>query len=300
MKRIKPSSEEKITILQNGMELVDFAKADKVPYRISCHSKYVYGQSLSHWNQDFEITCMFDGKADFYTDGVCRTIESPGIHIVNPGSIHYVVTRMKNYVNKYEGEFGGFTLLIDYSVLCRIIPGFEQFYFELDSRETELELSDIMLEIYHHYTEEDTVVSRLYIMSKILEIMAVLYEKCRKYKNLISVNIEKDKERTKIIIDYLNSHYNEELKQSELAKKFHFSREYFSRFFKEQTGIGCKEYITRYRLQKAKQELETSAHTIMEISIHNGFGSETQFIRWFKKIYGITPARYRKGYQEKE
>ena len=127
-----------------------------------------------------------------------------------------------------------------------------------------------------------------------LEDIALLYEKCRRRKYIVPINVQKDSERTKIILEYLNEHYNENIQQQVMAKKFHFTREYFARFFKNQTGMTFKEYLTVYRIEKAKEELLYSNKNLLDIALNNGFSNETRFISNFKKYYNQTPSRFRK------
>ena len=58
-------------------------------------------------------------------------------------------------------------------------------------------------------------------------MLIFLYENCKNERKMIKT------EKTKDILEYVNSHYNEELLVYEVAKRFGYSREYFSRFFKK-------------------------------------------------------------------
>lgn len=89
-------------------------------------------------------------------------------------------------------------------------------------------------------------------------------------------------EKTKDILEYVNNHYNEELLVYEVAKRFGYSREYFSRFLKE-IGMSFKDYLTQYRLNKSLIELELNNKTITDIAFNTGFSNETQYINSFKK-----------------
>lgn len=81
----------------------------------------------------------------------------------------------------------------------------------------------------------------------------------------------------------------------EVAQYFGFSREYFSRFFKQEIGISFKSYLTYFRLNKSLNLLKNKELTILEISSEVGFSSEIQFINSFKKYYHMTPGEYRKS-----
>ena len=108
------------------------------------------------------------------------------------------------------------------------------------------------------------------------------------------INYLKNIERMKGVIQYVENHYTEPISQSAVAQKFYFSREYFSRYFKKTCGMTFTDYVTQYRLQKAKEDLIGSSASILEIALKNGFSDERRFINSFRKWFGTTPLQYRK------
>lgn len=79
-----------------------------------------------------------------------------------------------------------------------------------------------------------------------------------------------------------------------MAEKFYFSKEYFARFFKKNTGMTFVQYLTKYRIQKARFQLIHSDASMLDIALDNGFCDDRRFILAFKSQYGITPFQYRK------
>ncbi|MOA45630.1 Bifunctional transcriptional activator/DNA repair enzyme AdaA [compost metagenome] len=104
-------------------------------------------------------------------------------------------------------------------------------------------------------------------------------------------------ERMSEIVQFINSHYTEELSLHLLADKFYVSPYYLSRFFKEATGFTFVEYLNSVRIKEAKKLLLRSSMKVNLIAKHTGFGSVTHFGRVFKQITGHTPLYYRKGKQ---
>ncbi|NOU93985.1 helix-turn-helix domain-containing protein [Paenibacillus sp. LMG 31456] len=98
------------------------------------------------------------------------------------------------------------------------------------------------------------------------------------------------------IIAYLKEHYNDNsLSQESIAREFDLSPSYLSRFIKDQTGYTQKQHIDLLRMNEAKKLLTTSNHTVKQIVEQVGYVDETNFIRKFKKMEGITPMLYRKA-----
>ena len=75
-----------------------------------------------------------------------------------------------------------------------------------------------------------------------------------------------------------------------------FSRYYFSRSFKKQTGYSFKDYLCQKRLQVAMDLLIRSNTPMREIAIESGFGSVATFNRVFREKKGCTPTQYRAIY----
>lgn len=99
---------------------------------------------------------------------------------------------------------------------------------------------------------------------------------------------------------YISSHLNENLSLHTLAKICAMSDSYFSRTFKQYTGLGVSKYIKLKRLQKAEKLLVLNKYTITEIAFDCGFNDSNYFISEFKKHRGITPLQFAKMSRENQ
>ena len=72
------------------------------------------------------------------------------------------------------------------------------------------------------------------------------------------------------------------------------SRNYFSSVFKEYTDKKYWDYLSEYRIEKAKQLLKETSKTNYEIAEKIGYKSEYHFSRKFKEIVGMVPKEYRR------
>ena len=70
-------------------------------------------------------------------------------------------------------------------------------------------------------------------------------------------------------------------------------KDYMSRKFKEEMGVGVVEYINQIRINKAKELLCNTDQTIHEVSDHIGFADQKYFSRQFKKETSLSPTEYR-------
>jgi two-component system, response regulator YesN len=69
---------------------------------------------------------------------------------------------------------------------------------------------------------------------------------------------------------------------------------YFSVLFKEQANLNFSEYVTRRRIQRAKELVISTNLPINEIAEEVGYKTSKYFIKIFKEMEGITPSTYRK------
>jgi AraC-like DNA-binding protein len=55
-----------------------------------------------------------------------------------------------------------------------------------------------------------------------------------------------------------------------------------------------KEYLSDFRVNMAREDLQNSVKSILEIALAHGFTDARGYINAFKRIYGTTPLQYRK------
>lgn len=97
------------------------------------------------------------------------------------------------------------------------------------------------------------------------------------------------------VIDYVAKHYGEEdLSVVQIAEHLHFSAVYLNVLFKQEMKMTLKQYLSYYRLEKAKQMLEQGYDKITEIAEKCGYANANYFAKVFREAAGMSPAEYRK------
>ncbi|WP_341785725.1 response regulator transcription factor [Jeotgalibacillus salarius] len=97
--------------------------------------------------------------------------------------------------------------------------------------------------------------------------------------------------------DFIDRHINRQMTLKEVAEHIHLNPSYFSVIFKDQTGLTFSEYVTRKRIQKAKQLLLTTTMPVAEIAETAGYQTAKYFNKIFKEYEGLTPGKYRKNHK---
>lgn len=94
-------------------------------------------------------------------------------------------------------------------------------------------------------------------------------------------------------LDYIDSNITKNLNLYDISNVAGFSVPHFYRLFKSLTGDTVYAYILRCRLSMAASQLIENDQPIAEIAYNYGFESHDVFTRAFRRIYGITPIKYR-------
>ncbi len=98
--------------------------------------------------------------------------------------------------------------------------------------------------------------------------------------------------RIYFITEYIKSNISQPLKISSLAEVAGYTPSYFSRYFKQVTGIPVSDYISNMKMDAAKQLLSDRITSVNEVASKLGFTDQFIFSRKFKKHFGISPKQY--------
>lgn len=103
----------------------------------------------------------------------------------------------------------------------------------------------------------------------------------------------------KVVIEkkFLDSDYN----AARLALDLSTNTRYISAVVALHTGQNFNQFINSYRLREACRKLCSSryaAYTVEEIGLSCGFASRQAFYLAFRRVYDLTPQRYRQQYRQ--
>lgn len=97
------------------------------------------------------------------------------------------------------------------------------------------------------------------------------------------IDVHSDSRQVQKVQEYINLHYQEEIRLGQLASMVGMTDVSFSRFFKLRTGKNLSDYIIDIRLGFASRLLVDSTMSIAEICYECGFNNLSNFNRIFKK-----------------
>lgn len=93
---------------------------------------------------------------------------------------------------------------------------------------------------------------------------------------------------------------NSFLSVEEIAEKAGLSVNRLNDLFKKEQGETVGRFLTRIRMEKARELLEKGMEKIPDIVDQVGYGSASYFAKVFRKVYGVSPQEYRRREKENE
>ena len=269
-----------------GNEIEFFLQTNK-PHAITCRA-HIHNTVELLFIKSGIFTAIVDGKEYPLQEGDLILFPSNAVHYVfsqsDEESAYYVIkvppTAYLNFTKINEGA--KYMLLFSLGRL-------EQ---KLLYGRQELENSDVsqLLDSMIRELEVDSFASELTVKLKAMELLLLLLRKSDKsalpqLSNSVTELIYR-------VIVYMRVHYAEDVSETELARSMGLSYSYFSRTFKEVTGMTFKKYLNKLRIDYAQKMLAKGGLSISEVATRCGYNSISYFICTYRSIVGVTPYKH--------
>ena len=260
-------------------------------------------QSITNHDHDFyELVYISDGYCLHGMAGRMTLLMAGDMFIIPPGKTHrYMCNRdVKLYNCMFKAEAFGelYSKLTEIPAVNSLrnpsFDGFMHAHLELQERSSVTQLlEDMWNECTRRQPGWDVLMtsygaSLLIHCARIFQHHVTDLQEKRSYMGYVTQALQ-----------YIDSHYQEELTIHDIAEHIGVSNDYFSRQFKQVTGIAPVEYLRRYRFARA-MELLSSGMSVTDVSHQVGFRNLCHFSREFKNQLGVTPSQYRKQYAEQQ
>lgn len=95
-----------------------------------------------------------------------------------------------------------------------------------------------------------------------------------------------------LIIRMLEDNYGRDMNLAQISEKLGMSAVYISKIFKQSTGENYSQYLTRRRMEAAKEMLLRGDMQVQEIADHLGYSQGHYFAKVFKQYCGLTPSEF--------
>lgn len=248
-----------------------------------------------HWHNAFEIILPVENYYDVIVEQEEYHLLPGEILIIPAGRNHtlhapetgrrYILLFGTGSISKLKG-YGSLLSLLNTTML--ITPSTApEIYSDIYTRIT------IMISEFFNVSDfyEFTVYSNLlYILANVAKY-ALATNRINESGSYLTH--KKHFQRFQNVLDYIDSHYAENLTLEDVAEYSGFSKYYFSRLFKDYSGYNFYDYLVMRRIKAAELLLTQPRISITEVALQSGFLSISTFNRSFKKIKGCTPGEYK-------
>ncbi|WP_246880461.1 response regulator [Sporosarcina sp. 6E9] len=107
------------------------------------------------------------------------------------------------------------------------------------------------------------------------------------------------KQSMTIAKEYIQTHFKASIALEDVAHLVNLSPNYFSNLFKEEFGETFIEFLTKIRMERAKELIEENTYSLKEISFMVGYKDPNYFSRVFKRYYQTSPKHFQDSIFEK-
>ncbi len=254
------------------------------------HSAYRNISFLAHWHKEIELI--------FIRSGCCRLSVSDQTFLARTGDCVVCESGAIHYSDSFDLDNSLDFVIFDTSILSSMFQN-PHFSRPLITREELLSygLSEELEQLISLVSRELSQKQPYY--QEIVEASL-----CR-FWNLLKRNHPRSTEHSpaenrrehmltelQSLLDYMDSHYTENISLEYAAARMNFSPSYFSRVFKNLVGINFVTYLNLVLVEQAAKQLRESSLRVTDIALDCGFNNIRTFNRVFKEITGFTPSAF--------
>ncbi|WP_059051145.1 helix-turn-helix transcriptional regulator [Paenibacillus senegalimassiliensis] len=250
-----------------------------------------------HWHEELEFAIVQEGKVKYL-------VGEDTVHLAQGEGI-FVNSRV---IHGYEA--GGRALVPNVVCSPEIISGSHQSVYQkfvypiIYSHISCLRLSnqidwqnEILQSLYHvfHLLNAREETKELDVQIELASIWRTLYlhqDDCMRSPQ--TSGFQTTQARLRMMLEFIYENYMERIRLSDIASAAKVSKSEALRCFKEGLHASPVDYLIGFRLNKARELLQTTEITVTEIASKVGFEEVGYFARMFKKTYGVTPKHVRR------
>ncbi|MGN1193333.1 MAG: AraC family transcriptional regulator [Dorea sp.] len=151
------------------------------------------------------------------------------------------------------------------------------------------ELKEIVFSMLKH--TQSTVSNMYYLQGRLYDFFAVL---ARDVVTDSYENATKESVYVQEAVTFIRNHYSRGIRVADIARHLNVDRSYLYTIFKRSMDLSPKDYLTKFRISRAKEQLILTDLSVENIACSCGYQSALVFTKAFKQEVGMAPSQYRK------
>ena len=248
-----------------------------------------------HTHEFFEFVYIEQGTGRHMVDGRSYEVKRGSLLFVNFGQTHAFSVHDCTYYNiLLLPEFLGKGLAGDedavYALFSLMLESGEQSMVEFSA--TEAAVLDALIHTLRCEYKEKAEDYRS-ALADLLHYLIILV--LRKLRESGSEEHVSDENGLRDVLAYCREHFAENPSLTEVSERFFYNSSYFSRRFKQFTGVGFTAYLNSLKVERAMELLQTTDASVEQIAAEAGFGDVKTLYVQLKRFTGCTPSQLRKA-----
>lgn len=142
--------------------------------------------------------------------------------------------------------------------------------------------------------DAEEVLARIISQLKFKSLRDKLIRANLNLKGKRKVLTEPSKAKIKVVKEFLEENFYEDILRDDLAKVAQMSPDHLGKMFKQYTGVKISDYVKQIRIKEASRQLKETNIKIIDIAFNVGFGSLRSFNQVFRDMVNDSPSNYRK------
>lgn len=261
-------------------------------------SDFENGYICWHWHEEVQVTMIIEGEFTCQVESNEVHLQEGDIAFINAGLMHQIrpckLAQGKLYSFIWRGELIGGSRSSDIYREC-IVPvlGGNVPYIKWDKENLEYdEMASALNNIVSLYQEKASAY-QLRILLYLSQVWFHIFGQIPEESTAVGPESERDKQRVKAAIQYMQENYQEQLKLDGIAEAAYISRSELCRSFQRTLNMTPMEFLMQYRIRQSTVLLKNRDLRISDIAEMTGFCSPSHFGSNFHKYMGCTPREYR-------
>ena len=287
-----------VTTDRQGRELIEHGTA---LFPVACYHDRLSETAVPwHWHDEMEILVVESGRTRVSVNGTdCLVAQGEGFFI-NAGALHGAwpegedVCCVRSIVFHPRLVGGSVDSILWQKYLEPLLcdPCRPWVHFP-NAQEWEAEASRAIQEAWQAGVSEGEGFE-FEVREQLSRLIFLLAKHCPGTEKRPSEKALREGERVKVMLQYIQEHYHEELTLAKIAASAAVSENECLRCFRSMIGSTPIQYVKHVRIQKAAELLTATGRRISDIGAECGFQEMSYFAKTFRELKGCTPGAFRR------